>query len=42
MANGDAYITVTLNGETETFQVPNSKLLDAFDHPFAYGATLDL
>lgn len=36
-----AFITVALNGETETFEVPGDKALDAFDHPYAYGATLE-
>lgn len=38
----DCYITITLNGATETFPVPAARLLDAFDHPYAYGATLPL
>jgi hypothetical protein len=42
VADGEAYITVTLNGATETFPVPPNSLLDAFEHPFAYGATLPL
>lgn len=43
LVKGDeTFITVTLNGETETFPVPRDRLLDAFDHPYAYGATLPL
>jgi hypothetical protein len=40
--NGTTHVTVTLNGETETFEVPPALLREAFDHPFAYGATLPL
>lgn len=41
LVQGDrTFITVTLNGATETFEVPGDRLLDAFDHPYAYGATL--
>lgn len=39
---GSTFITVTLNGETETFPVDEDKALEAFEHPFAFGATLPL
>lgn len=41
-SRSETYITVTLNGETETFEVPSDSLLDAFEHPYAFGATLNL
>lgn len=34
------FITLALDGETETFEVPPSAANDAFEHPFAYGGTL--
>lgn len=37
-----AAITVTLNGETETFEVHPRDAAAAFEHPYAYGATLPL
>lgn len=40
--NGRSWITCTLNGETQTFEVPAARALDAFEHPFAYGCTLPL
>ena len=40
--NGDTFITVTLNGDTETFPVDPFNAADAFQHPFAYGASLPL
>jgi hypothetical protein len=40
--DGETFITIWLNGATETFPVPAAKLLDAFDHPYVYGATLPL
>lgn len=41
-STGECAVTVTLNGETETFSVPRAELMAAFNHPYAYGATLDL
>lgn len=38
--SGATFITVTLGGETETFPVPGDRAFDAFEHPYAYGATL--
>ena len=35
-------ITLALNGELETFSVPTDSALEAFHHPYAYGATLPL
>jgi hypothetical protein len=35
-----AFITLTLDGQTETFEIDPSTALDAFQHPFAYGGTL--
>lgn len=40
--NGDTFITVVLDGETETFPVPPDQAREAFIHPYAYGATLPL
>jgi len=39
---GETFCTVTLAGETETFPVPRDRALDAFEHPYAYGASLKL
>ena len=39
---GRSWITCTLNGTSQTFEVPSAKALDAFEHPFAYGCTLPL
>lgn len=39
---GETFVTVTLGGETETFEVPRDRAMDAYEHPFAYGATLKL
>lgn len=39
-AESGTYITLTLDGKTETFPVPAEHALDAFQHPFAYGGTL--
>ena len=39
---GDTFVTVTLAGENETFEVPRDRAFDAFEHPYAYGATLAL
>lgn len=39
---GDTFITVALNGETETFQVDPEDAGQAFIHPYAFGATLPL
>lgn len=36
-ANGDTFITTTLDGEYRTVLVPPEKALDAFDHPALYG-----
>ncbi len=38
--DGRTFITLALDGETETFEVPADRALDAFDHPFCYGGTL--
>lgn len=40
VAHGRTFITLALDGETETFEVPAEHALDAFDHPFCYGGTL--
>lgn len=40
--SGETFVTVTLNGETETFPVPGEHANDAFEHPYCYGATLAL
>lgn len=40
VAQGRTFITLALDGETETFEVPAASALDAFDHPFCYGGTL--
>jgi len=37
-----AWITLDVNGRTETIEVEPSSALDAFHHPYAYGATLPL
>ena len=37
-----AFITLDLNGQTETIEVKPSDALDAYHHPYAYGATLPL
>ena len=37
-----AWITLDVNGQTETFEVEPSTALDAYQHPYAYGATLPL
>ncbi len=39
---GETFITLVLNGSTETFPVPPEHALDAFEHPFVYGGTLPL
>jgi len=41
-ASGQTYVTIVLNGETETLEIAPEKALDAFLHPFAYGFTLPL
>lgn len=40
VAHGRTFITLDVNGETETFEVPADRANDAFEHPFAYGGTL--
>jgi hypothetical protein len=40
--SGRAWITVCLNGKTETFEVYPADANEAFEHPYAYGATLAL
>ena len=40
LATGETFITLALNGETETFPVDPERALDAFEHPFCYGGTL--
>lgn len=40
--DGQTFITITLNGATETFPVEPANAGDAFWHPYAYGATLPL
>jgi hypothetical protein len=37
-----AWITLDVNGQTETFEVEPRDALDAYHHPYAYGATLPL
>ena len=37
-----AFITLVLNGATETFEVKPEDALDAFQHPYAFGGTLPL
>ena len=37
-----AFITLDVNGRTETVEVEPSDALDAYHHPYAYGATLPL
>lgn len=39
---GETFLTVALNGETETFSVPPEAAKEAFDHPYAFGASLPL
>jgi hypothetical protein len=40
--DGTTWITVVLNGATETFEVPGENLAEAFEHPYVFGATLPL
>jgi len=40
LRTSETFITLALDGETETFDVPSDRALDAFEHPFAYGGTL--
>ena len=35
-----AFITLVLDGETETFEVGPEHAMDAYRHPFCYGGTL--
>ena len=35
-----AFITLALDGETETFEVAPEHAMDAYRHPFCYGGTL--
>lgn len=37
-----AWVTLDLNGQTETIEVEPASALDAYHHPYAYGATLPL
>ncbi len=39
---GRTFVNCTLNGEGDSFEVPNDKALDAFYHPFVYGCNLPL
>lgn len=39
---GRSWITCTLNGATQTFEVAPGSALDAFRHPYGYGCTLPL
>lgn len=39
---GRAWITVDVAGRTQTFEVPPGDANEAFDHPYAYGASLAL
>jgi hypothetical protein len=38
--NRRAFITLCLDGETETFEVAPEHAMDAYRHPFCYGGTL--
>ncbi len=40
LLTSECFITLALDGETETLPVPAEKALDAFDQPFCYGGTL--
>lgn len=40
--SGDTFVTCTLDGQCETFQVEPEEAREAFLHPFAYGCTLPL
>jgi hypothetical protein len=47
LATGDAltsrtFVSLDVNGKTETIEVEPSSALDAYHHPYAYGATLPL
>jgi hypothetical protein len=35
-----AFITLVLDGETETYEVAPEHAMDAYRHPFCYGGTL--
>jgi hypothetical protein len=37
-----AWITLDVNGRTETIEVQPGSALDAYHHPYAYGATLPI
>jgi len=37
-----AWVTLDVNGKTETIEVAPEHALDAYHHPYAYGATLPL
>ena len=37
-----AFVSLDVNGRTETIEVEPSDALDAYHHPYAYGATLPL
>jgi hypothetical protein len=39
--SGATFVTCTLGGETETFEVEPASAWDAFEHPYCYGASLD-
>lgn len=40
--DGRAWLTLGLNGKTETIEVPAGQALDAYLHPYCYGASLPL
>lgn len=37
-----AFVTLDVNGRTETIEVQPGNALDAYHHPYVYGATLPL
>lgn len=37
-----AFVSLDVNGRTETIEVEPSSALDAYHHPYAYGASLPL
>lgn len=41
-AEGTTYVTVVSGRNAETREVPRAQALDVFEHPFAYGFTLDV
>jgi len=40
--SGKTFVTTAVGGETETFEVSPEHALEAYEHPYAYGATLKL